>query len=427
MTHTDPQLSTLTQFFATRFGAETPDHIGVAVSGGGDSLALLRLMATWGARQGVRISAVTVDHGLRAEAAEEAAFVGETCAALDIAHTTLTWTDWSGAGNLQDAARRARYKLMADWARAQNITAIVLGHTLDDQAETFFMRLARASGIDGLSGMQEQREAHGITWLRPLLTTHRADLRQYLRGLDQAWIDDPSNDDEVYDRVKARKAMAALSDLGVDAQIVGRVMAQLGQVRSALDHATHAHACHCMRQEMGDLVIDRAAFVRAPEEVNRRLVSHALRWIASTDYGPRASKLQAFMSAMVQGKDATLHGVRLVATAAELRLFREYAAVEGEILSGSGIWDKRWRIACDKSQEFIVRALGDDGLAQLGPRTPENPPRESLKSTPAVFSGDILVAAPMAVPVTPLAQTPLNVSAKLIYPQDHVFTSLLSH
>ncbi|RPE67086.1 tRNA(Ile)-lysidine synthase [Pacificibacter maritimus] len=431
MTDQNSNSAMLKHFFASAFTFDKPSRVGVAVSGGGDSMALLHLMVDWAAENNVYLYAVTVDHGLRSEAKHEAEFVAETCEKLGVKHKTLHWTGWTGTGNLQDAARRARYALMADWAKTEDITTIALGHTADDQAETFFMRLARASGIDGLTGMQRRRLSHDITWVRPLLMQERFELRQYLRDLRQPWIDDPSNDDEAFDRVKARKAMAALSDLGIDAHVVGRVMDHLSQVQSALDVATHDHAIDCVSEDHGDLILDRKAFAHGAPEVNRRLISHLLKWISSSDYGPRGMKLQEFMSAILRGKNATLHGVRLtvrqVDGASEMRLSREFSAVADEICTIDDIWDGRWQITCDKTQDYLVRALGEDGMQQLDTQTGKNLPRESLKSTPAVFLGDKLVSAPLADPQVPQGQPKILTSAKLIHPRGQVYTSLLSH
>ncbi len=408
---------------AAALSFDRPTRPAVAVSGGGDSMALLRLMAEWAEGEKLPLQAVTVDHGLRAEAAEEARFVADTCADLKIKHTTLTWTGWDGRGNLQDAARRARYALMAEWAKGAGVDTIAIAHTADDQAETFFMRLARSSGIDGLTGMQRRREADGVTWVRPLLMVERAELRDYLRALRQVWIDDPSNEDERFDRVKARKALKALEPLGLDLHVVGRVMDHLGQVRTALDYATHDHALECVTVEGGDLCINRRRFVEAAPEVNRRLIAHALRWIASADYGPRGMKLQEFLSAISRGRDATLHGVRLIGGKETLRLTRETAAVAGKTATPDVVWDGRWRVEWTgeptEKKGLILRALGSDGLAQIAEKAPDGPPRESLASSPALFAGETLVAAPLAKVG--------SATARLIHPDGHFFTSLLSH
>ncbi|MGJ8618282.1 MAG: tRNA lysidine(34) synthetase TilS, partial [Sulfitobacter sp.] len=133
----------LTQQVADAFLPHPPDVLGVAVSGGGDSMALLHLLHGLSALHGTKLRAVTVNHGLRPEAASEAQMVQAFCATLGVQHDTLMWKDWDGIGNLQNAARQARYQMMADWATIHGISTIALGHTADDQAETFLMRLAR--------------------------------------------------------------------------------------------------------------------------------------------------------------------------------------------------------------------------------------------------------------------------------------------
>lgn len=199
-------------------GAAVPVRLGVAVSGGGDSLALLHLMHDWARANGSDLRAVTVDHGLRAAAPGEAAQVARLCADLGLPHDTLHWTGWDQSGNLQAEARRARYRLMAGWARGHDLQAVALGHTLDDQAETVLMRLARGSGVDGLSAMAGRRDDLGMRWLRPLLAIRRDDLRAFLSGLGVDWVDDPSNADTRFDRIKTRQALAQLAGLGIDAE-----------------------------------------------------------------------------------------------------------------------------------------------------------------------------------------------------------------
>lgn len=409
----------LMHFVASAFAVEKPDHLAVAVSGGGDSIALLHLLAGWAKEERIRLQAVTVNHGLRPDAAREAEFAAEVAQNLKIKHTTLTWDGARAEGNLQDAARRARYRLMADWAKGQGIDTIALGHTADDQAETFFMRLARASGIDGLTGMQRRRRADGITWVRPLLMQERAELRRYLRDLRQPWVDDPTNEDAAFERIKARKAMAELTALGIDAHVVGRVMDHLSQVRSALDLATQAHAQACVREEGGDLILDRRAFAAGAPEVNRRLVAAALRWIASADYGPRGMKLQEFLSAMLRGRDATLHGVRLLGGKESFRLTREHAAVADVVTVPGALWDRRWIVEVPENEGKIIRALGQDGLLQLGDLPVDAPPRETLAAAPAVFEGNTLISVPL------IGHGPAT--ARLIAQNGTFVNALLSH
>jgi len=192
-----------------------PEAIVVAVSGGGDSLALMHLAADWAG--GAPLAAVTVDHGLRPESAAEAREVARAAGALGLRHETLLWRGWDGHGNLQAAARDARHALIAEWARTEGRGTVLLGHTRDDQAETVLMALARAAGPDGLSAMQAACEARGVLWLRPLLGVGREELRAELRRRGAAWAEDASNADPRFERVRARRALRALAPVGIDA------------------------------------------------------------------------------------------------------------------------------------------------------------------------------------------------------------------
>ncbi len=154
-----------------RFGVEMDSlhrggAVGIAVSGGGDSIALLHLAQIWAVNNNVKVKVATVDHGLRSASASEAAGVASACALLGLDHRTLRWEGWHGQGDLQAVARNARQRLLADWARSVGIETVLLGHTMDDQAETVLMRLGRGSGVDGLSGMRGRVVSQSLRSLR---------------------------------------------------------------------------------------------------------------------------------------------------------------------------------------------------------------------------------------------------------------------
>jgi tRNA(Ile)-lysidine synthase len=192
------------------------DHpVLVAVSGGSDSIALLLLADIWAHKNDVQLQAVTIDHGLRPEAAAEAAFVAGVCAGLGISHVTLAWEGIKPSFGIQEAARQSRYSLMDDYAHEIGADVILTGHTRDDQVETVLMRSLRGADEPsqgdgrGLAGMA------GKTWLyggrriiRPLLGQDRETLRAYLAGVPQAWIEDPSNHDRSFERVRLRQYLA---------------------------------------------------------------------------------------------------------------------------------------------------------------------------------------------------------------------------
>lgn len=410
----------LLQVLDRALSREHIDTLGIAVSGGSDSVALLHLAAERVGRSGLRIKAVTVDHGLRPQSAAEAHSVAASCKSLGVEHATLLWQGWDGTGNLQDQARRARYRLMADWAKAEGVVAIALAHTADDQAETFVMRLARQAGVDGLSGMAERREAHGIVWLRPLLQVERQQLRDYLAAKDIGWSDDPSNEDCRFDRIKARQAMAALAPLGIDARSLSAVVSNLRDARQALELQTQAVAESIASIDAGDVVFDRAGLAAQPVEIGRRLLVHATKWVSSAEYGPRGPSLAEAHMALLNGTDCTLHGCRLLAVKSGFRVTRELRAVKDEVKGIDSVWDHRWRISGPENKGLTVRALGDEGLRHCPNWRETGRARASLLASPAVWDRDHLVAAPLATKAEGWA-------ADLIHPANHFMRTIISH
>ena len=206
---------------------ENHSRIAVAVSGGSDSMALLRLLAQWAkSRIGpLQIFALTVDHGLRAESSAEARRVAAWCAALGLHHETLRWEGPKPASGIQAKARTARYTLMTEWCLRNSVSVLLTAHTADDQAETVLMRQRRTQSALSLAGIWPTREWNGIQIVRPLLETPKSNLQRYLNDFGQEWIEDPSNHDRKYERVRIREelreglasigAIAALSQIEV--------------------------------------------------------------------------------------------------------------------------------------------------------------------------------------------------------------------
>lgn len=192
-------------FSSIQFGSNA--RIVIALSGGGDSTALTCLARDHFAAHGEtqRLLAVTVDHGLRPESAREALQAGEVCAGLGVEHVVKRWQDDKPAAGLQAAARAARYRLLGQAAADAGAGIVLTGHTLDDQAETVAMRAARGAGR-GLSGIAPATLYRRETWfVRPLIGCRRDDLRAWLTGRDQDWIEDPSNRDARFERVRVRQ------------------------------------------------------------------------------------------------------------------------------------------------------------------------------------------------------------------------------
>lgn len=391
-----------------------PDRLAVAVSGGGDSVALLLLLHDL---MPGRIVAVTVDHGLRAASAAEAAAVAAQCAPLGIPHAVLRWEGWDGRGNLMDAARRARRRLIGEWAVSQGIGAVALGHTADDQAETVLMRLARGSGVDGLAGMAARSSGDGVTWLRPLLGVRREVLREFLRGRGVTWAEDPTNNDPRFDRTRARLALGALALLGIGVEDLTETAARMAMAREVLERAAFQAAEKGARIEAGDVVLDRAVLAVLAEETRLRLVAQAVRWVTGADYRPRFAALRSAVAAALEGRRATLAGALIAPRRGALWIGREpRAAMASPGVAPGEVWDGRWRL---DGPGDVVRALGQ-AVADCPDAKGSGLSRTALMASPALWNGAVLVAAPLAGYGPTVRLEPARDAAGF-------FTSLLSH
>lgn len=374
--------------------------LGVAVSGGSDSMALMLLLADW-AQGRIPLHIVTVDHNLRPEAAEEADFVAKTAARLNLPHDTLRWDGPDATGNLSDQARRARYALMARWAQGRGIGHIALGHTADDQAETLMMRLARGAGVDGLAQMSARRDMHGVTFLRPMLSLRRAALRRYLDAHGQAWIDDPTNDDASYDRVRIRQALPDLAPLGLTVEALTQVAQNLADARDTLDHYAAAEAARLITQDAGgDLLIPLADWTDLPHDMQRRLMQAALAHVAGPGYPPRRRALTQVLTAVAEGTGQPLMGclirVEERGKARTIRITREPAALTDLSTVPGDTWDARWHLTGPFDPGDRIAMTGAEGLRTCPNWRDTGLPRATLIAAPAVWRGTTLIAAPLA-------------------------------
>ncbi|TVQ58667.1 MAG: tRNA lysidine(34) synthetase TilS [Rhodobacteraceae bacterium] len=366
--------------------------------------------ARWARARGVRLAVATVDHGLRAESAAEAAATVRAAASLGLPALALRWEGPKPTADVQAAARAARAALLSAWAARDGLSAVALGHTFDDQAETVLLRLARGSGVDGLSGMAEASRRAGAVWLRPMLGIRRAALRAWLAAEGVAWIEDPSNDALRFDRVRARRALAALAPLGLDAAGLVATAGRMACARRALEAQTEALAREAaVVGPCGEMRLAWAPLAAAEEEIALRLLSRALRTVSGAAYGPRAVSLARLWRALCGDgfRGATLHGCvigrRRAGGLATLWVAREPAACA----RGRGdapLWDGRWLLETDAPGE--TGPLGEAGLAALraaaraGAWTPPaywpRAPRAARLTTPALWRDGRLAAAPVA-------------------------------
>jgi tRNA(Ile)-lysidine synthase len=255
----------------------------LAVSGGPDSVALMWLAARWrrALSRGPRLIAVTIDHGLRAEAAREAREVKALARALDLPHRTLRWDGAKPSTGVPAAARHERYRLLAQAARSAGASHVLTAHTRDDQAETLLMRLLRGSGIAGLSAMARESERDGITLARPLLNVPKSRLIATLDKAKIAYADDPTNYDTVFTRPRLRALLPLLAAEGGDARGLARLAARLARANAAVEVLADGAERYLALQTAAiphqqGRELDAMAFAALPEEIRLRLLMRAI-------------------------------------------------------------------------------------------------------------------------------------------------------
>jgi len=447
-------------------------RLALAVSGGADSMALMHLVAGWwrarkngGEQPAYRVShpspqdaqwppivVLTVDHGLRPQSADEAQFVADHARELGLVHRTLVWAGEKPESGIQEAARAARYRLMAAAIDAEasvereggaGIEAaamaagrrwLVTAHHQDDQAETFLMRLARGSGVDGLGCMRPcdtlslgAEAGHGaptrLTVVRPLLAVPKARLVATLEATGAAWLEDPSNDQLGFERVRIRKAFAGFAAVGLTAPMIARSAERIARAAYALDRqmredlARHVAVNGGLQAEIAlDALLPATSVEPSPPE---RLV-RILRRVLATFGGsaaPASLEQVETLAELVQARakvsvtpgwlaGVTLGGCRIAGSdPRKLSVIREWGRdglPEAPLPAGHEIsWDGgRFRVAAaaDAPAGVMVRALGADGwlrLKQLVPALGDwRAPPAAVATLPAIWRSDELLAVP---------------------------------
>jgi len=380
--------------------------LAVAVSGGRDSMALLVLASGWAAQahRPVQVVALTVDHGLRPAAALEARQVADLARQLGVGHVTLKNTK-AAVSRAQEDLRALRYRLLLDWCRRNGPAALLLAHHLEDQAETLLLRLARGSGPDGLAAMAPAGLLDGVRVLRPLLHVPRARLEATVRMAGLTWIDDPSNEDQRYARVRMRHALAILAEEGLTPDRVAALARRLARVREVVDRvAADFMAAAIHFNPAGYARIDRVALAAQPEELRLRALSRTIETLRGQSAAPRLERIERLTEELFSRMPVarTLGGCRIIPEDRTLLILRESAAISEEVPlapGGRARWDGRFQIWLGRTAPpgAMVRALGPEGARALAParKAALVPlPAQVAPTVPALFKG----GKPLVVP-----------------------------
>lgn len=355
----------------------------LAVSGGADSLALMHLVHDWAVtrKSKIKLHIATVDHGLRVEAAEECAFVAAEAARLGLVHTILKWHHSDSVDrNLQAQAREARYRLLADHAREIDCSHIVLAHHMDDQAETVFIRLIRGSGVSGLAAMVQEKQLDDIVVHRPLLGVPKSRLVASLKVRGRRWIEDPSNQNEDFLRVRVRHLLPILAQEGCDASRLAKTARRMARAEQALNAMTGEIFSRFFNPEPGRaLSVCLKRFVNQSDEIRLRLLRASLHYVVASDYPPREEGLLGLDEALCQmmavdqlqrrSLKRTLGGCCFDLRGGRLWIYREPGRDAKEIpIDPSGMvdWYNLYQVELLEALEGVtLRPLGEMGRLVL--------------------------------------------------------------
>lgn len=304
--------------------------VGVAVSGGADSLCLAIHLAQLGQKYHFVLKAVTVDHQLRPESADEAKFVHAVLAKVGVAHDILVWRGKKPTTRLEEKAREKRYELLEEWCREKGISYLFLGHHAGDQAETFWARLTRGSGLDGLAGMGECVRRNDLWLCRPLLALDKKVFEADLQARHVQWAEDSMNADDSYERVRWRNRQKQFDDYGLTTAVLGRSMKRLQRVREAVDF----YVCRFFDtladiMPEGYALTQMQAFLQVPAEIRLRVLEKTIKVINPSVAVISLDGLEKWLEQMP--KKATLGGCVLTIQKGVLFVSREASRMEKSI------------------------------------------------------------------------------------------------
>ncbi len=382
---------------------EEQPNLAVGCSGGADSTALTIMLHRWARRRGGILTALIVDHGLRSDSAAEAKTVAKRLSNLHIPQSILSYRGTPFLGDIQSAARQTRYELLTEWCADNDCLHLFVAHHLEDQAETVLLRLARGSGIDGLAAMAPVTEGRNTRILRPLLSVSRVRLRATLSEHRMTHVEDPSNDNVVFARVRMRALQAGLSGEGMTPRRLAATAARHARARSAIEGDIAmllARSAILYPQGYGSLVPE--ALKNAPEEIGLRALSRVVTCVSGGIYPPRLDRIERLYDWIrndMPSRGRTIAGCRVLKRGSTLLICREPSAANDRIPArGEAFWDGRFRLRFGKRATGEIRRLGQEGWREavsIAPTLRQTPiPAAVRPSLPAIWSENGLNAVP---------------------------------
>lgn len=383
---------------------EARPHIAVALSGGADSLGLCLLAHDWVVRQGGRLTALTVDHGLRDGSDKEALKVADWMASRGIDHVILTWDGQKPETGLQQAARKARYRILENWCEENRVLHLLLAHHKEDQAETVLMRLQKKSGPVGLAGMSAITDRPFGRLLRPLLACSTDDLRRFLHQQGQDWIEDPSNRNTRFARARIRQSWDVLTGQGITPENLAQTASEMADIRIALEDSVArclARAVTVCREGFASLKSE--LLTTYPDEISSRVLAATIRMVGCTDYSPNRDRVLKTLRALQKGQTRSLGGCQVVMHQGQLLVVRENPRNDLSCLVRANetvVWDRRFELLIhgQKGASACLAPLGEAGWAEIIRKQPDLRQKRLhlsvIRTLPALFDEEGVFQVP---------------------------------
>lgn len=390
---------------------EDKPTIAIAVSGGADSVALCLLAHEWAESNDAKIIAITVDHHLRPSSTHEAKTIHKWLKEKNIEHHILDWKTPVSQG-LEAAARSARYALLNEFCEQKGILHLMIAHHINDQAETFLMRLERGSGVYGLSAMSPISYKEHIRYLRPFLSIPRTKLQSTCKHFNQEWFEDESNADDKYKRVKFRKLLPALANTGLNSKTIAATASRMANAREFLEESIASLMAETVViHPAGFALLNAEKLALAHKEIGQRALSNIITCIGGEQYPPRFEKLERLFLALSAKdfKGATLSGcsikplpknayncVKNIANPNDFNIMicRELAAIpRKQQLQNNMLWDNRFYIETTlEESDIYIGAIGQTGWNKIKQNYDEIPlPKDVIYSLPAIYVNENIV------------------------------------
>lgn len=349
-------------------GVDPKATFAIACSGGPDSMALALLVKEWAAGA-KKVVAITVDHGWKKDFAKEAHMLGRWLKRQGIAHAILPWKGKKPNRNQHESVRRVRYRMLTGYCHQHKIKNLFVAHHMEDQAETFMLRLAEGGSVDRLAAMPPVATMFDVTVVRPLLTLSKPELLDYLKARKQPFMNDPGNQDATLDRVKVRKLMPQLAEAGISVERLAKTAMLMSRARAHLEEETGTFLkTYCKIAPQG-----YALFKHMPvsEEIALRVLSTLMMIVGGQDVKIRAAELASLHAGLLDSKfkGMTLGGCVFQRQKEGIVVYRELGALapERNIKPGESVlWDSRFEVTLKASPlRFKLGALGQAGWLKL--------------------------------------------------------------